>query len=113
MSLRHSSATAADLVALQGVGGLGHLGIQLAKRFGFRVAAVSRGIDNAALAKKLGADIYIDSASTEAAAESQRLGGASVVLATSRLERYVIASRRSGPNGTFIVVDASPDPIEV
>jgi D-arabinose 1-dehydrogenase-like Zn-dependent alcohol dehydrogenase len=61
-SLRHSGALPSDLVAVQGIGGLGHLGIQFAKRFGYRVAAVGRGPDNAALAQKLGADVYIDSA---------------------------------------------------
>ena len=64
-SLRHSGALPSDLVAIQGIGGLGHLGIQFAKKFGYRVAAVGRGSDNATLAKKLGADVYIDSAATD------------------------------------------------
>src|SRR5215472_19236183 len=70
-ALRHSGALPADLVAIQGVGGLGHLGIQFAKKSGYRVAAIGRGPENAALAKKLGADLYIDSAATDAAAELQ------------------------------------------
>jgi D-arabinose 1-dehydrogenase-like Zn-dependent alcohol dehydrogenase len=70
-SLRHSGALPSDLVAVQGIGGLGHLGIQFAKKFGYRVAAVGRGPDNAVLAKKLGADVYIDSAATDPAAASQ------------------------------------------
>src|SRR6516162_2720704 len=82
-ALRHSGASAGDLVAVQGVGGLGHLGIQFAKKSGYRVAAVGRGTQNAAIAQKLGADVYIDSAATDAAAELQKLGGASVVLATA------------------------------
>src|SRR5258708_7855208 len=61
-ALRHSGALPTDLVAIQGIGGLGHLGIQFAKKFGYRVAAIGRGSDNATLAKKLGADFYIDSA---------------------------------------------------
>src|SRR5216117_4250902 len=76
-SLRHSGALPSDLVAVQGIGGLGHLGIQFAKKFGYRVAAVGRGQENAALAKKLGADVYIDSVATDAAEELQKLGGAS------------------------------------
>ena len=82
-SLRHGGALPSDLVAVQGIGGLGHLGIQFAKRFGYRVAAVGRGPDNAALAQKLGADVYIDSAATDPASELQKLGGASVILATA------------------------------
>src|SRR3979490_222265 len=82
-SLRHSGALPSDLVAIQGIGGLGHLGIQFAKKLGYRVAAVGRGPDNAALAKKLGADVYIDSAATDPAAELQKLGGATVILATA------------------------------
>lgn len=75
-ALRHSGALPGDLVAVQGIGGLGHLGVQFAKKFGYRVAAIGRGSENAALAQKLGADIYIDSAATDAAAELHKLGGA-------------------------------------
>ena len=82
-SLRHSGAMPGDLVAIQGIGGLGHLGIQYAAKFGYRVAAIGRGPENAALAKKLGAHLYIDSAATDAAAELQKLGGAKVILATA------------------------------
>src|SRR2546429_4291115 len=82
-ALRHSGALPSDLVAVQGIGGLGHLGIQLAKKVGYRVAAIGRGADNAAPAKKLRADGYIDSAATDAAAELQKLGGATVILATA------------------------------
>src|SRR3989442_10763437 len=67
-SLRHSGALPSDLVAVQGIGGLGHLGIQFAKKVGYLVAAVGRGPGNAALAKKLGADVYIESAATDPAA---------------------------------------------
>src|SRR5262245_58508139 len=71
-ALRHSGALPSDLVAIQGIGGLGHLGIQFAKKFGYRVAAIGRGPGNATFGKKLGADLYIDSGSTDAAAELQK-----------------------------------------
>src|SRR5260370_11798677 len=79
-ALRHSGALPSDLVAIQGIGGPGHLGIQFAKKFGYRVAAIGRGADNAALAKKLGADVYIDSAAVDPAAELQKLCAAQVIL---------------------------------
>src|SRR5207244_4901658 len=82
-ALRHSGAFPSDLVAIQGIGELGHLGIQFAKKFGYRVAAIGRGPGNTNLAKKLGADLYIDTAATDAAAELQKLGGARVILATA------------------------------
>src|SRR3984885_2178372 len=90
-SLRRSGALPSDLVAIQGIGGLGHLGIQFAAKFGYKVAAVGRGPENGALAKKLGAHVYIDSAATDAAAELQKLGA----------------------NGRMMVVGATVDPIEV
>ena len=103
-----------DLVAVRGIGGLGHLGVQFAKKFGYRVAAVGRGAGNAALAKKLGADVYIDSAGTDAAAELQKLGGASVILATAPSGKSMSALIGGlAVNGTRLVVGASEDPIEV
>src|ERR1700730_4489743 len=113
-SLRHSGALPSDLVAIQGIGGLGHLGIQFGKRFGYRVAAIGRGSGNAALAKKLGADAYIDSAATDPAAELQKLGGASVILATAPSGKAMSALVGGlGVNGAMVVVGASMDPIEV
>src|ERR1700676_1217171 len=113
-SLRHSGALPTDLVAIQGIGGLGHLGIQFAKKFGYRVAAIGRGSDNATLAKKLGADVYIDSAATDPAAELQKLGGASVILATAPSGKAMSALVGGlGVNGKMVVVGASTDPIEV
>ena len=113
-ALRHSGALPSDLVAVQGVGGLGHLGIQFADKFGFRVAAVGRGTENGALAKKLGADIYIDSAATDPAAELQKLGGAAAILATAPSGKSMSALINGlGANGTLLVVGASMDPIEV
>jgi len=113
-ALRHSGALPSDLVAIQGIGGLGHLGVQFAKKFGYRVAAISRGAENAALAKKLGADAYIDSAVTDAAAELQKLGGARAILATSPSGKAMSALVGGlGANGILLVVGVSMDPIEV
>src|SRR4051812_36857277 len=75
-SLRHSGALPGDLVAVQGIGGLGHLGLQFANKFGYKVAAIGRGAETGTLAKKLGASIYIDTNSTNAAEALQKLGGA-------------------------------------
>jgi D-arabinose 1-dehydrogenase-like Zn-dependent alcohol dehydrogenase len=113
-ALRHSGAFPSDLVAIQGIGGLGHLGIQFAQKFGYRVAAVGRGPGNAALAKKLGAHVYIDSAASDPAAELQKLGGARVILATAPSGKAMSSLVGGlGTNGTMVVVGASADPIEV
>jgi D-arabinose 1-dehydrogenase-like Zn-dependent alcohol dehydrogenase len=82
-SLRHSGALPGDLVAVQDIGDLGRLGIQYAKKFGYKVAAIGRDSENAALAIKLGAAVYIDSNATIPAAELQKLGGAQVIRATA------------------------------
>ena len=112
-ALRHSGALPGDLVAVQGVGGLGHLGIQFANKFGYKVAAIGRGPGNAALAKKLGASVYIDSAATKAAEELRKLGGARVVLATAPSSKAMSELIDGlGPNGELMVVGAGPDPIE-
>jgi D-arabinose 1-dehydrogenase-like Zn-dependent alcohol dehydrogenase len=113
-ALRHSGAYPGDLIAVLGIGGLGHLGIQFANKFGYKVAAIGRGPDNATLAKKLGANVYIDSKATDAAEALQKLGGARVILATapsSKAMSELIGGL--GPNGKLIVVGASFDPIEV
>jgi D-arabinose 1-dehydrogenase-like Zn-dependent alcohol dehydrogenase len=81
-ALRNSGATAGDLVAILGIGGLGHLGVQYAAKMGFRTAAIARGQDKEPLARQLGATHYIDSEATDPAAELTKLGGAKVVLAT-------------------------------
>jgi D-arabinose 1-dehydrogenase-like Zn-dependent alcohol dehydrogenase len=113
-ALRHSGALPSDLVAVQGVGGLGHLGIQFAQKFGYKVAAIGRGPGNAALAKKLGASVYIDSAATNAAAELQKLGGARVILATAPDSKAMSSLVDGlGVNGRMMVVGATGDPIEV
>jgi D-arabinose 1-dehydrogenase-like Zn-dependent alcohol dehydrogenase len=113
-ALRHSVAVPGDLVAVLGIGGLGHLGIQFATKLGCKVAAIGRGAENAPLAKKLGASVYIDNKVTNVAEELQKLGGAQVILATvpsSKAMSDVIDGL--GPNGKLMVVGASTDPIEV
>lgn len=113
-ALRHSGALPSDLVAVQGIGGLGHLAVQFAKKFGYRVAAVGRGSGNAALAKRLGADVYIDSTATDPAVELQKLGGASVILATATSGKSMAALVGGlGVNGSMVVVGAPADSIEV
>jgi len=113
-SLRHSGAGPGDLVAVQGVGGLGHLGIQFANKFGYRVAAVSRGKENEALAKKLGAHIYIDAAAGNPAEALQKLGGARVILATAPAAKPMSALIDGlGVDGKMLIVGATPDKIEV
>src|SRR5438445_3067941 len=113
-ALRHSGSLPSDLVAVQGIGGLGHLGIQFAQKFGYRVAAIGRGPDNAELAHKLGASVYIDSVATNAAAELQKLGGARVILATAPNSK-AMSSLIDGlaVNGRMMVIGVSTDPIEV
>jgi len=113
-ALRHSGALPGDLVAIQGIGGLGHLGIQFASKFGYNVAAVGRGAETEFLARKLGASVYIDSEKSNAAEELQKLGGAQVILATAPNSKAMSALIDGlGPNGRFVVVGATFDPIEV
>ncbi len=113
-ALRHSGASPGSLVAVQGVGGLGHLGIQFASKFGCKVAAIGRGSENDALAKKLGASLYIDSQSVNAAQELQKLGGAQVILATAPNSKSMTELIDGlAPTGKFMVVGISPDPIAV
>jgi D-arabinose 1-dehydrogenase-like Zn-dependent alcohol dehydrogenase len=113
-ALRHSGAFPGDLIAVQGIGGLGHLGIQFANKFGYRVAAIGRGSENAALAKKLGASVYIDSKATNAAEGLQKLGGAQVILATAPSSKAMSELIDGlGPNGKLMVIGAAFDPIEV
>ena len=113
-ALRHSGAFPGDLVAVQGIGGLGHLGIQFANKFGYKVAAIGRGSGSAALAKKLGAGLYIDSTSTKAAEALQKLGGAQVILATAPSSKAMSELIDGlGPNGKLIVIGVALDPIEV
>ena len=113
-ALRHSGAMPGDLVAVEGIGGLGHLGIQFGSKFGYKVAATGRGAENAPLAKKLGASVYIDSKATSAAEELQKLGGARVILATAPSSKAASELIEGlGPNGKLMVIGATFEPIEV
>lgn len=113
-ALRHSGAVPGDLVAVQGIGGLGHLGIQFANKFGYHVVAVGRGPENAALAKKLGAHDYIDSKATNAAEELKKRGGAAVILATAPSSKAMSEIFQGlGRRGKLLVVGADMAPIEI
>lgn len=113
-ALRNSGARAGDLVAVQGIGGLGHLGIQFARQMGFRTVAIGRGADKQALATKLGAHEYIDTNVGPAAQMLQKLGGAQVVLATAPDSKAMSALVDGlGPNGTLMVVGAGMESLTV
>jgi len=113
-ALRNSGAHAGDLVAVQGIGGLGHLGIQYARQMGFHTVAIGRGGDKEALAKKLGAHDYIDTSAGAPAESLQKLGGAHVVLATAPDSKSMSALIDGlGPNGTLMVVGAGFESLTV
>jgi alcohol dehydrogenase, propanol-preferring len=113
-ALRNSPAKAGDLVAILGIGGLGHLGVQYARRMGFEVAAIGRGSESAELAKKLGAHHYIDSAANDPAAALQALGGAKVILITASGGNTVATTFKGlRPGGVSIDVGVGPEPIQV
>jgi D-arabinose 1-dehydrogenase-like Zn-dependent alcohol dehydrogenase len=113
-ALRHSGARAGDLVAVLGIGGLGHLGVQFAQRMGFKTVAIARGADKGPLAKKLGAHVYIDSTTQNAAEELTRLGGAKVILATGADAGSMSSVAAGlGIDGKLMVLGASAEPIEV
>ena len=113
-ALRNSGARPGDTIAVQGIGGLGHLGIQYAARLGFRTIALSRGADKEALALELGAHEYVDTAKTPAAEALQKLGGADVVLATAP-SAEAIGSVIDGlkPRGTLLLVAAAHEAFPV
>jgi len=113
-ALRHSGAVPGDLVAVLGIGGLGHLGIQFANKFGYKVAAVGRGSESAALAKKLGASVYIDNKVANPAEELQKMGGAQVILGTAPSAKSMTdVIDGLAPNGRLMVVGAESEPIQV
>ena len=113
-SLRHSGARPGDLVAVLGIGGLGHLGVQFAVKMGFRTVAIARGADKAKLALELGAHRYIDSQAENAAKVLTELGGAKVILATVTSGKAMTPLIDGlGVDGKLLVVGASPEPIEV
>ncbi|TMA51327.1 MAG: zinc-binding dehydrogenase [Deltaproteobacteria bacterium] len=113
-ALRNSGARPGDTVAVLGIGGLGHLGIQFAAKMGFRTVAIARGRDKGPLARKLGASEYIDSQAQDPAAELVKLGGARVVLATVTSGKAMTAVIGGlALNGRLIVLGAAPEPLEV
>jgi D-arabinose 1-dehydrogenase-like Zn-dependent alcohol dehydrogenase len=113
-SLRHSGAKAGDLVAVLGLGGLGHLGVQFASKMGFHTVAIGRGQDKAALAMKLGAVRYLDTDAVNPAKELSSMGGASVILATAPSSKAMSDLIDGlGVGGKLLVVGASADPITV
>ena len=113
-ALRNSGLRAGDLVAILGIGGLGHLGLQFAAKMGCPTVAIARGTDKEPLARKLGARHYIDSDAHDAAGELKKLGGASVILATaSSAKAMSTVIDGLAPGGRLMVIGASPDAIEV
>jgi D-arabinose 1-dehydrogenase-like Zn-dependent alcohol dehydrogenase len=113
-SLRHSGARPGDLVAVQGIGGLGHLAVQYARQMGFRTFAIGRGKNKEALARKLGAHHFVDTAAGDPGQELQKFGGAKVILATAPDSKSMSPLVNGlSLNGKLVVVGASPDPITV
>jgi len=113
-ALRSSGAKSGDLVAIQGIGGLGHLAVQFASKSGYQTVAISRGKDKEAFARELGAHHYIDDANGDAAAQLQALGGAKVILATAPSSK-AISGLTGGLKykGKLVIVAATPDNVEV
>jgi propanol-preferring alcohol dehydrogenase len=113
-ALRNSGAKPGDIVAVQGVGGLGHMALQYANKFGYKTVALSRGEDKRELAYKLGAHIYIDTKATDVGAELQKLGGARVILATApnskAMSELVGGLSR---NGELLIISAGQSPLEI
>jgi D-arabinose 1-dehydrogenase-like Zn-dependent alcohol dehydrogenase len=113
-ALRNSGARAGELVAVQGIGGLGHLGIQYARQMGFRTVAIGRGKDKQPLAKKLGAHDYVDTTAGAPAEALQKLGGAHVILATAPDSKSISALVDGlAGNGTLLIVGAGFEPLTV
>ncbi len=113
-ALRNSGARPGDVVAVQGIGGLGHLGVQYARKMGFHTVALALGKDKEPLAKKLGAHHYIDSAAVDTAAALQKLGGARVILATAPSAKAISAVVGGlGINGTLLIPAAANEPLSV
>jgi D-arabinose 1-dehydrogenase-like Zn-dependent alcohol dehydrogenase len=113
-SLRNSGARPGDLVAVLGVGGLGHLGIQFAAKMGFRTVAIARGADKEPFVRKLGASLYIDSQGQDPAAELLKLGGARVILATAPDNKAMSAILGGlGVNGKLVIIGVAAEPLQV
>jgi D-arabinose 1-dehydrogenase-like Zn-dependent alcohol dehydrogenase len=106
-ALRNSGARPGDVVAVLGLGGLGHLGVQYAAKMGFLTVGIARGKDKESLARQLGASVYIDNQAQDPAAELQKLGGAKVILATATSGEAMSAVQGGlGVNGTLLVIGA-------
>jgi D-arabinose 1-dehydrogenase-like Zn-dependent alcohol dehydrogenase len=113
-SLRNSGARPGDLVAVLGVGGLGHLAVQFAAKMGFKTVAIARGMDKEPLARKLGAAQYIDTHAQDPAAELLKLGGAKVIVATVTDGRAMSATLGGlGVNGKLVILGAAVEPVQV
>jgi 2-desacetyl-2-hydroxyethyl bacteriochlorophyllide A dehydrogenase len=113
-SLRNAGARAGDLVAIQGIGGLGHLGIQYARHMGFHTVGIGRGGDKEPLAHKLGAHAYVDTSASPPAAQLQKLGGARVILATAPDAKAIAALVGGlGSGGKLVIVGVSPEPLNI
>lgn len=113
-ALRHSGAQGGDLVAVLGVGGLGHLGVQFAAKLGFDTVAIARGTEKEELARKLGARHYIDSTAQDPAEELTKLGGARVILSTiTNADAVTAVLGGLGVRGKLVVVGASMDPMQI
>ena len=113
-ALRNSGARGGDLVAVQGIGGLGHLGVQFARQMGFRTVAIGRGADKQPLAEKLGAHEYIDNSAGPPAQALQKLGGARVVLATAPDSKSMSELVDGlGPRGTLMIIGAGMESLTV
>ena len=113
-ALRNSGARAGEVVAVHGIGGLGHLGVQYARQMGFETVAINRGIDKEPLARKLGAHHYIDATAMDVVAELQKLGGANVILATAP-NAAAISALVDGlaPSGKLLVPAAPAEPLTI
>jgi D-arabinose 1-dehydrogenase-like Zn-dependent alcohol dehydrogenase len=113
-SMRNSGTRSGDLVAVQGIGGLGHLGVQYARQMGFHTVAIGRGGDKEPLAKKLGAHAYIDSGSVDPVAEVKKMGGARLILATAPDAKSISSMVGAlAEKGKLLVVGVPHDPISV
>jgi len=113
-ALRRTRAVAGDVVAVLGIGGLGHLGVQWARAMGFETVAIARGAGKAADATDLGAHHYIDSTAQDVAAELQKLGGAAVVLATAANSMAMAQTVGGlGPQGELVIVGVTADPLPI
>jgi D-arabinose 1-dehydrogenase-like Zn-dependent alcohol dehydrogenase len=113
-ALRNSGARVGDVVAVLGVGGLGHLGIQFAAKMGFKTVAIARGKDKEEMVKKLGAIHYIDSQSQNAVEELVKMGGAKIILGTVPSGKAMSAVLGGlGVNGKLVIIGASDEPLQV